>query len=235
MMRPVRLYLAGPAGSGKTTVAETLVRDYGFVRVSLGCLCREEARRRGLPEDRATLQAMGDALRGPEPARLAILAWEHARRVPGPVVIDGVRLRAEAEWLMARGVVGVRLSAAKDVREARLLQRDGDAVVAPHATESEADILPSDLCLHMSEDRAEVCRATRLLVARVHLLAAVTPSPIGASTTTAGAGLWSRGNQTATRMVISVSKIAPQKFQGFSIESPASSPSRSPSSTHAHG
>ena len=59
MMRPVRLYLAGPAGSGKTTVAEMLVREYGFARVSMGGLCREEARRMGLPEDRATLQAMG--------------------------------------------------------------------------------------------------------------------------------------------------------------------------------
>ena len=174
MMRPVRLYLAGPAGSGKTTVAELLVRGYGFARVSLGGLCREEAGRRGLPEDRATLQAMGDALRGPEPARLAILAWEQARGVPGPVVIDGVRLRAEAEWLMARGVVGVHLSAPNAVREARLLQRDGDAVVAPHGTESEAETLSADLWLQTNEDRAELCRATRLLIARAHLLAATT-------------------------------------------------------------
>ena len=117
MMRAVRLYLAGPAGSGKTTEAEMLVRDYGFARISLGGICREEARRRGLPEDRATLQAMGDALRGPEPARLAILAWEQAGQVPGSVVIDGVRLRAEAEWLSARGALGVRVSAPESVRD----------------------------------------------------------------------------------------------------------------------
>ena len=172
MMRPVRLYLAGPAGSGKTTVAEMLVRDYGFARVSLGGICREEARRRGLPEDRTTLQAMGDLLRGSEPARLAILAWELARRAPGPVVIDGVRLRAEAEWLSARGALGVRVSAPDPVRAARLLRRDGATGVPPHPTESEAETLSADLQLQTSDDRAEPCRATRLLVARAHLLAA---------------------------------------------------------------
>ncbi len=172
MMRPVRLYLAGAAGSGKTTVAEILVRDYGFARVSLGGICREEARRRGLPEDRATLQAMGDLLRGSEPARLAILAWELARRAPGPVVIDGVRLRAEAEWLSARGALGVRVSAPDPVRAARLLRRDGATRVPPHPTESEAETLSADLQLQTSDDRAEPCRATRLLVARAHLLAA---------------------------------------------------------------
>ena len=177
MMRPVRLYLAGPAGSGKTTVADLLVRDYGFARVSLGGLCRGEARRRGLPEDRATLQAMGDMLRGSEPARLAILAWEQARRAPGPVVIDGVRLRAEADWLSARGALGVRVSAPKDVRAARLLQRDGDAVVAPHATESEAEMLHADLRLD-GENPESLRRPTRLLVARVHLLAAIGRTPV---------------------------------------------------------
>ena len=153
-------------------MAEILVRDYGFARVSLGGICREEARRRGLPEDRATLQAMGDLLRGSEPARLAILAWELARRAPGPVVIDGVRLRAEAEWLSARGALGVRVSAPDPVRAARLLRRDGATRVPPHPTESEAETLSADLQLQTSDDRAEPCRATRLLVARAHLLAA---------------------------------------------------------------
>jgi len=172
MMRPVRLYLAGPAGSGKTTVAEMLVRDHGFARVSLGGLCREEAHRRGLPEDRAALQAMGDALRGPEPARLAILAWEQARRAPGPLVIDGVRLRAEAEWLTARGVLGVAVLAPDALRIARLSRRDGIRTVRPHATEREALALPVDITLNTSAEWLQVAHRVRLLVARAALLTA---------------------------------------------------------------
>ena len=41
MRRPVRLYLAGPAGVGKTKVAEGLASRYGFQRISLGDLVRE--------------------------------------------------------------------------------------------------------------------------------------------------------------------------------------------------
>ena len=170
MRRPVRLYLAGPAGSGKTTVAEMLVHDYGFARVSLGGICREEARRRGLPEDRATLQAVGDVLRGPEPGRLAILAWEQARRVPGPVVIDGVRLRAEAEWLSARGVVGVAVLAPPQIRHARLALREGTGTVHPHATERGADGVQTALTLDTSPGEGQLARHLRLLVARAALL-----------------------------------------------------------------
>ena len=172
MMRPVRLYLAGPAGSGKTTVAEMLVRGYGFARVSLGGICREEARRRGLPEDRATLQAVGDILRGPEPARLAVLAWEQARQVPGPVVIDGVRLRAEVRWLDARGAVGLTVLAPPHMRHARLALREGTGTVRPHATEREADGIQTALALNTSQAEEQLAHHLRLLVARTTLLSA---------------------------------------------------------------
>ena len=98
-------------------------------------------------------------------------------------MIDGVRLRAEAEWLSARGAIGVHVSAPERVRTVRLLRRDGAAGVPPHPTESEAETLSADLRLQTSDDRAEACRATRLLTARAHLLAATaqqSPQPAAA-------------------------------------------------------
>jgi len=55
MIDPIVLYLAGPAGSGKTEVAAILAEQHGFTRISLGDLCREEATRRGWPANRSHL------------------------------------------------------------------------------------------------------------------------------------------------------------------------------------
>ena len=170
MTEPLRLYLAGPAGSGKTEVARLLEERHGFGRVSLGDLCREEAARRGVPADRATLQAMGDLLRATDPARLAVLAWARAKTIRGPLVIEGVRLRAEATYLRARGVIGVSVEAPAEVRAARLLVRDGSSRVPQHRTEREAGTLPADLRLVNDGDRQAMERAVRLLVGRATLL-----------------------------------------------------------------
>ena len=107
-MEPVRVYLAGPAGAGKTEAATWLCRRHGFARISLGDFCRVEAERRGWPCDRVHLQSAGDRLRDGDPARLAAMALDGARRL-GDVVIDGVRLVAEAEYLRAHDVIGVRV------------------------------------------------------------------------------------------------------------------------------
>lgn len=172
MTEPLRLYLAGPAGSGKTEVARLLEERHGFGRVSLGDLCREEAARRGVPADRATLQAMGDLLRATDPARLAVLAWARAKTIRGPLVIEGVRLAAEGRYLRGRSVIGVAVDAPEALRAARLRARDGSSRVPEHATERESGSLPVDLRLLNSGDREILERQVRLMVARAALLQA---------------------------------------------------------------
>ena len=170
MTEPLRIYVSGPAGSGKTEVARLLQTRHGFARVSLGDLCRAEARRRGLPEDRATLQAVGDLLRGIDPARLAVLAWERAKTIRGPLVIEGVRLAAEARYLRDRSMIGVAVVAPEALRAARLRARDGSDRVPEHATEMEAPLLAVDLRLVNTGDRAALERAVRLAVGRATLI-----------------------------------------------------------------
>ena len=169
MAEPLRVYLTGPAGSGKTQAAEILRRDHGLPRVSLGDVCREECRRLGWPEDRVHLQAAGDRLRGADPAGVALAAGVLDTR--GPLVVDGVRLAAEAVLLRAHGFLGVRIDAPAAVRAARLAVRDGCPAVPDHPTES--GIVPTDLRLpNVGQDPAELRRSVRLLVARLALLRA---------------------------------------------------------------
>ncbi len=170
---PFKLFLSGPAGSGKTEVAQTLESLHGFRRIGLGDLCRAEARRRGWPEDRFHLQAAGDAMRAGNPARLAALALAQGRTVRGPVVIEGVRLVAEATYLRAHGVIGVAVEAPEHLRVARLRARDGSSVLPTHATEREAASLPADLRIQNDhEDRDALRRQVRVTVGRAVMLQA---------------------------------------------------------------
>ena len=170
MTEPIVIYLSGPAGAGKTEVAKMLAEQHHFARVSLGDMCRAEARRRGWPEDRAHIQAAGDRLRGADPAQLAALALAQVRCCTGPVVIEGVRLQAEARYLREHGCIGVAVVAPETLRAARLRVRDGSSKVPVHATEREAASLPVDLRLVNDGDRQALERAVRLMVGRATLL-----------------------------------------------------------------
>ena len=173
MTEPLRLFLSGPAGSGKTEVARLLQQRHGFARVSLGDLCREECVRRGWLQDRGHLQRAGDLLRAGYPSGLAALALITVRDLRGPVVIEGVRLGAEAGYFRARGVIGVSVVAPQALRAARLRARDGSDRVPDHSTEREAGSLPADLRIQNDhEDRDALCRQVRVALGRAVILQA---------------------------------------------------------------
>ena len=167
----LRLFLSGPAGSGKTDVARLLEEQHHFCRVSLGDLCRAECARRGWPQDRPHLQRAGELLRQGNPAALAALALAQVLGRPGPSVIEGVRLAAEATYLRARGVIGVSVEAPAAVRADRLRARDGSGRVPEHRTEREAGALPVDLRLQNDHgDRAALARQVRVAVGRAVII-----------------------------------------------------------------
>lgn len=168
-MQPLRLYLAGPAGAGKSTVAEILAEHFGFHRVGLGDIVRRECARRGLDPTRRNLQAVG--LRGSVPHRLAALAAGMAVGTQAPAVVEGVRLRAEAEYLAGLGYIGVHVEAPEPLRISRVAVRDGSNFVPDHPTQSGASALPVDLVLtNDTDDRTILLRRVRLTVAQAVLL-----------------------------------------------------------------
>lgn len=99
-MKKTMLAFSGGIASGKSTLSEAVAQTLGCPRVSFGAYIREEAKRRGLSSDRATLQELGEELvrkdtDGLCSAVLAQVAWS-----PGSaIVVDGVRHVGVAERL----------------------------------------------------------------------------------------------------------------------------------------
>lgn len=144
----MRLYLAGPAGAGKSTAAGILALR-GFTAYRLSDLLRDRERQRS----RGWLQRYGDRLReafGPEAlavaAHLAVLCDEDAAGRAVDAAIDGVRLPEEAEYLRAQGYRGLRIEAPEELRLARLARtgRSLSNAEAQHPTEQEACPVPAD-------------------------------------------------------------------------------------------
>ena len=170
----VRVYLAGPAGVGKTTVAQALAARYGCQRIGLGDLVREECARRGLDLTRANLQAVGDAIRAEhdDDAALARLALDRALPGARGVVVDGVRLVAEADALREAGWIGVGVWAEREACERRLLARDGAAHVPGHRTEREADHVRVDVWFETDDNPTHTWDGREWLVSWVTARAA---------------------------------------------------------------
>ncbi len=138
--------LAGPLGSGKTVIADRLAQALGGQRRSFGATVREIAAERGLPENRSTLQALGDTLIDE--------GWDvFCRRVVGTptgefTVVDGIRHVGAVDALRRRfsnsELVLVFVDAPYERRRDRICARDGidsasfDAA-ASHRNESEVD------------------------------------------------------------------------------------------------
>lgn len=141
--------IAGRQGSGKTTLAEMLVK-IGWVRLSIatpirrmmhdawGDLRKYDTIRCG--DERVTVRQMyqriGVALRSVDPDLLMRMLQpdlEAAMTAGYAVVIDDVRLPAEADWLRRRGFFIVRLSVPAEIRRMRIghdLSGEDDATEA---------------------------------------------------------------------------------------------------------
>ena len=123
----VNVFLIGPMGAGKSTVANIL-ESYGYRRYAMATPIREMVRSAfpwavGKAEQRVYMQQVGAFLRGFQPN--PILVHANAALVQAPVVIEDGRTREEALWAHERGMLVVVLDAPLDVRMSRVMKRDG--------------------------------------------------------------------------------------------------------------
>jgi dephospho-CoA kinase len=124
-VKDTALALAGKIGSGKSTVAEILASRLGVSRVSFSSVVRRIARQRGLSEERAVLQNLGDELIANGWDSFCAMVLDQAQ--DGPPVIDAIRHTGAVGSLMkllrpARLVV-VYLDVPESIRMERLMAR----------------------------------------------------------------------------------------------------------------
>jgi dephospho-CoA kinase len=155
------VYFAGKAGSGKTAICEHFKKVYGFKQVKMAYpvyhLCEDYLGMVG--KDRQLLQFLGTDV-GREMVNPDIwvnrmkedifIVSATADRLYGQklkFVSDDVRFPNEHEAFKSMGWVGIYLDVPDEVREQRLMGRDGSAQkeFAGHASETSIDLFKSEL------------------------------------------------------------------------------------------
>ncbi len=124
--------LTGPMGSGKGEAVRILQKE-GFEHITLSSMIREEARRRGVPEERSFLIEIGNEMRSVNGA--GVLAKRALEKITGSAhnkwVVDGIRNPAEIDELK-RGekvhVVGINVNRELLLQRILSRSRSGDAV-----------------------------------------------------------------------------------------------------------
>ena len=115
------LGITGTIGAGKGAVVEYL-KQKGFEHHSVRELLLEEARKRGLPEDRTTLRNLGNELRRTHhPAH--VVETLHGRAEGKNAVIESIRTVGEAEFLKSLGGKILAIDADKKTRYERAVAR----------------------------------------------------------------------------------------------------------------
>jgi dephospho-CoA kinase len=146
-MRTTMLAFSGGIASGKSTLSEAVAQTLGCPRVSFGTYIREEAKRRGLGDDRRTLQELGEQLVREDVDGLCAAVLAQATWSPGSaIVIDGVRHIVVAQKLRSMAAPAlfrlVYVSADGSTRASRLAARGeaADRLVEYEKHSTEHDI-----------------------------------------------------------------------------------------------
>lgn len=119
--------LAGTHASGKDTVAQYLVEEYGFFHVSTGDIVRDEAMKRYGSIERPVLYKTANEIRETQghdaTSRMALVRFEAVKDQYKGLVVSGFRAVAEAQVIKYSGGVLIFTDAPELVRYERLKER----------------------------------------------------------------------------------------------------------------
>lgn len=156
----LKIALAGPICSGKSTIAAALGDEFGYRRLAFAdALKAEVAGQHGigvaeLNENkaiyRADLETLGERRRASNPlywCNLLAVVLDAYDQMDRPVVVDDLRYINEADFLRARGFVIVGVATPDAVREQRHQARYGKPLPPPSEAERQAKLVKSDFIM----------------------------------------------------------------------------------------
>ncbi len=121
--KPDLIGISGTFASGKDTIAEFLVRDFGFTHVSTGDMVRKVATEKYGSIERPVLVKTATELRYANGAGALV---EEALKESRPLVITGIRSMGEAKALKTAGGILLFVDAPVEVRYQRVKSRQRD-------------------------------------------------------------------------------------------------------------
>lgn len=128
------IIIIGKMGAGKDTLAEILVKNYGYTQTSIAGRLKQIAEllyadifaTGDRNQKRIVLQKLGDLLRSQNINIFnEALIREIETKKLAPVVISDVRYSMEYDFFVSRGFIPVKISIEDSARFERLLARDG--------------------------------------------------------------------------------------------------------------
>jgi len=158
--KTVKIAICGKMGTGKSTVADFIVKTFSFHRASFAAKLKEIARDLyGMQKkDRELLQRLGDATRQIDPACWARYLLRNIKHYPR-VVIDDLRFVNETKLVREAGFKIVKLVCDEKVRLSRCVTGMTPETMQ-HPSETEVDLLAYDYLIDTSRSEEDSYKQT---------------------------------------------------------------------------
>jgi adenylate kinase family enzyme len=153
---PIALF--GRSGSGKTTVSDYLVKQYGYFHCSPGGICRQISRLLFQAESKTILNQVNDAIQTLGKLVLTRAALASVPEQTERIVFDSMRFMEDYEFFTTQQYSLWRVECAEEVRIGRLAGRGQDFKVGQddlHRGELELSDCQFDLTLYNSDPSPE--------------------------------------------------------------------------------